>query len=418
MTTFDIKSLYTQVPVKEVINDILFTVYERKNKSIFQNSNITKTVLKNMLNLCSNAIFLFNNKVLQQTDGVAMGSPLAPLLANWFVCRQEEKILTNKNIKPKFYIRYVDDIFTIFESEMKCDNFFIKLNKIHPNLNYTIEKPKIGCLPFLDVSVQKIRTKLLTSVYRKTTNTNILINWKAKSPKNWKVGLIKCLLNRALSICNNYDYYEKEIKKLKEIFQLNGYPKYLVNKIIKEFEEQEEITSKNFKRKTIINKKQNDLEISYFKIPYFGKSSYKFKSIIKKEFENYDVIVKPVFTSTKLIKYFSLKERCSKLFSCNIVYKFTCPENKDITYIGESKRQFFKRIEEHKFTDKNSIVHNHIQNCYGCKNYPNLNNQFKIIKICQQEEILSLEAMLIHKELPQLNIQTEFLGKGAQLTIY
>ena len=52
------------------------------------------------------------------------------------------------------------------------------------------------------------------------------------------------------------------------------------------------------------------------------------------------------------------------------------------------------------------------------KNYPNLNNQFKIIKICQQEEILSLETMLIHKELPQLNIQTEFLGKGAQLTTY
>ena len=235
MATFDIKSLYTEVPVKEVINDILFTVYERKNKSIFQNSNITKTVLKNMLNLCSNAIFLFNNKVLQQTDGVAMGSPLAPLLANWFVCRQEEKILTNKNIKPKFYIRYVDDIFTIFESEMKCDNFFTKLNKIHPNLNYTIEKPKIGCLPFLDVSVQKIRTKLLTSVYRKTTNTNILINWNAKSPKNWKVGIIKCLLNRALSSCNNYNDYEKETKKLKEIFQLNGYPKYLVNKITEEF---------------------------------------------------------------------------------------------------------------------------------------------------------------------------------------
>ena len=82
MATFDIKSLYTQVPVKEVINDILVTVYERKNKSIFQNSNITKNVLKNMLNLFSNAVFLYNNKVLQQTNGMAMGAPLAPLLAN------------------------------------------------------------------------------------------------------------------------------------------------------------------------------------------------------------------------------------------------------------------------------------------------------------------------------------------------
>ena len=131
MTSFDIKSLYTQVPVKEVINDILNTVYERdNNKSIFQNSSITKTVLKNMLNLCSNAVFLYNNKVLQQTDGVAMGSPLAPLLANWFVCRQEEEILKIQNITPKFYIRYVDDIFTIFDSEMKCDNFYTEMNNI------------------------------------------------------------------------------------------------------------------------------------------------------------------------------------------------------------------------------------------------------------------------------------------------
>ena len=55
----------------------------------------------------------------------------------------------------------------------------------------------------------------------------------------------------------------------------------------------------------------------------------------------------------------------------------------DIPYIGESKRQFFKRNEEHKYNDKNIIVDNHIQNCYECKNCPNLNNSFKIIKICQ-----------------------------------
>ena len=235
MSSLDIKSLYTQVPIKEVIKDILITVYEKENKSIFQNSNITKTVLKNMLNLCSNAIFLYNNKVLQQTDGVAMGSPLAPLLANWFVCRQEEKVLSIQNITPKFYIRYVDDIFAIFDSERKCDNFYTKMNNVHPNLKYTIEKPKIGLLPFLDVKVQKIGTKLQTSVYRKSTNTNMLINWNAKAPKNWKVGLIKCLLNRAISICNNYDDYIKETIKLKEIFQINCYPKYLVNKIIREF---------------------------------------------------------------------------------------------------------------------------------------------------------------------------------------
>ena len=80
MASFVIKSLYTQVPVKEGINDILVTVYEIKKKSMFVNSNLTITVLKNMLNFCSNAIFLYYNKVLQQTDGVA--APLAPPLVN------------------------------------------------------------------------------------------------------------------------------------------------------------------------------------------------------------------------------------------------------------------------------------------------------------------------------------------------
>ena len=38
------------------------------------------------------------------------------------------------------------------------------------------------------------------------------------------------------------------------------------------------------------------------------------------------------------------------------------------------------------------------------------------MKICQQEKLLSLEVILIHKNLPKLNNQTDFLGKGAQLT--
>ena len=62
------------------------------------------------------------------------------------------------------------------------------------------------------MSVQKIGTELLTSVYRKTTNTNMFINWNAKSPKSWNVGLTKCVLNRALSIFNNYNDFGKETK--------------------------------------------------------------------------------------------------------------------------------------------------------------------------------------------------------------
>ena len=59
-------------------------VYVKNNSSIFARSKITKTVFKNLQRTCSHSIFIFNGEVYQQIDGLSVGSPLAPLLANWF----------------------------------------------------------------------------------------------------------------------------------------------------------------------------------------------------------------------------------------------------------------------------------------------------------------------------------------------
>ena len=44
----------------------------------------------------------------EQVEGVAMGSPLGPLMANAFMCNIEEQLET-ENKMPAFYKRYVDD---------------------------------------------------------------------------------------------------------------------------------------------------------------------------------------------------------------------------------------------------------------------------------------------------------------------
>ena len=75
------------------------------------------------------------------------------MFANWFVRKQEEGTLTIQSFSPKIYIRYVDDIFTIFYSQNKCDDFFEAVNNLHFNLKHSIEKTKNGSLPFLDVRI-------------------------------------------------------------------------------------------------------------------------------------------------------------------------------------------------------------------------------------------------------------------------
>ena len=100
--SLDIKSLYTHVPLKEVIEDILTTIYDTNIKSIFKETKITKNILRKILQLCSQSIFLYDEKVYKQIDGVAMGSPLAPILANWFVASKENYQLQTNSKRNLF----------------------------------------------------------------------------------------------------------------------------------------------------------------------------------------------------------------------------------------------------------------------------------------------------------------------------
>ena len=58
--------------------------------------------------------FLFNGLFYDLCDGVAMGSPLAPILANLFMGYQEEQwIGSYKDSQLLYYRRYVDDTLSI-----------------------------------------------------------------------------------------------------------------------------------------------------------------------------------------------------------------------------------------------------------------------------------------------------------------
>ena len=87
--------------------------------------------------------FLFNGKFYDQIDGVAMGSPLAPVLANLFMGHNEKLWLENfQGTPPSYYRRYVDDILSVFKNSFEAKEFFnyinyimeTEVNKIIPNL--------------------------------------------------------------------------------------------------------------------------------------------------------------------------------------------------------------------------------------------------------------------------------------------
>ena len=99
----------------ETIEIILENCY---NKPILGKS---KTSQRNIEELLIKCIMLapfkhMDGNTYDQTDGIAMGSPLGPTFANFYMCHIENLII-NKNNKVDAYTRYVDDILIAIDNE-------------------------------------------------------------------------------------------------------------------------------------------------------------------------------------------------------------------------------------------------------------------------------------------------------------
>ena len=124
LVSFDVVSLFTNVPLDFTINLILDKVY--REKAI--RTKLEREELKKLLEICTKEMhFSFNGAIYKQINGVAMGSPLGPILANIFVGYHEKSLLSINNNKPLAYYRYVNDVFAIFPSKSYVVDFFFTL---------------------------------------------------------------------------------------------------------------------------------------------------------------------------------------------------------------------------------------------------------------------------------------------------
>ena len=114
LVSYDVTSLFTNISLHETIGIAITLIFNHN-----PNLNITRKELKKLyLFATSQTHFIFNSKFYNQIDGVAMGSPLAPVLANIFTGFRESKWLHEYNLnKSKSYLRYIDNILAAFDNE-------------------------------------------------------------------------------------------------------------------------------------------------------------------------------------------------------------------------------------------------------------------------------------------------------------
>ena len=200
-----------------------------------------------------------------------MGSPFASVLANFFMGFYESKWLNEYNLnKSEFYLRYVDDILAAFEKEQDSLNFLNFLANKHPNIKFTIEKQVNHSIAFLDVFISGIDNQNLTlRTYHKSTYTGQLFNFKSFTLFSYKIGLIKCLIDRSLKICNNWNSLHNDIENIKSNIIKNAYPLFLINKLIQKY--------LNHTFSSNQNQLKDTSSVYYFKLPCIGNPSHHIK---------------------------------------------------------------------------------------------------------------------------------------------
>ena len=396
MISFDVCSLFTNIPLNETIDLAVDLILNKK-----PDLKISKRELRELFVFAtSKTNFIFQGVIYDQIDGIAMGSPLAPILANLFM-GYNESIWINQytHKKADFYKRYVDDIFACFDNEADALKFFDHLSNVHPKIKFTKECHQNGTIPFLDVLISNVNG-LKTSVYHKPTYTGLLTNFKSFVPHSYKTRLIHTLLDRTFKINSDSTGFQSDVKKLSNFLMRNLFPKRLIDKMFKRF-------SENKDKIDLSISLQNQKDIRYIKLPYIGEFSKIAKRKIRKlvgRFCNEKIQVNLVFDTCKIGSYFSTKDVVPKCFKSSVIYKFCCQECNSC-YVGRTHKHFITRLNEHLETDKLSSINKHLKKNNICK-IKNSQSSFSILDHAKTNYELALkEAMHIKWENPSLNEQ-------------
>ena len=147
LISFDVTSLFTNVPLDFTIDVILKRIYDENEV----NTNIPKQQMRDLLLLCTkNVHFSYNGDISTQADCVAMGSPLGPVLAGIFMVELERAIFPTLREHMSPWKRYVDDTISFIKEE-SIKHVLSKLNGYHDKIEFAYETENDSKLHFLDV---------------------------------------------------------------------------------------------------------------------------------------------------------------------------------------------------------------------------------------------------------------------------
>ena len=409
VASLDVESLFTNVPVDRTIQMILDRVYRSEETP---DLDIPEQDLKALLELCTkrSPFICPRGRMYQQIDGVAMGSPLGVLFANFFMGSIEEEVLAAE--RPSIYCRYIDDIF------LKINNIqdlhtLKETMKTASGLNFTYEEAIDGKISFLDVLVSMNPGTFHTSVYVKATNPGLCMNGNSECPQRYKNSTIAAYVRRAITHCSTWAGTHKELDRATQVLINNGYSNKEVEDVCRS------VLSKWYNKDTNTQGTTDDTIDIFYKSHFC--SAYKeeekaLKNIINRHVRTTDdsknvkivVYYKSKKSSSLLIRNQTAPKRKTSFSEDHVIYKYTCPigECGPQSYIGMTRTSLSRRLTMH--LQAGALKEHHTTNHDAPLTREIIERGTEVIdRDRDPRRLIILEAIHILKASPGLNTQRE-----------
>ena len=158
MVSFDVKSLFTSIPVEvacEAAEKRLGIEMGKEDSNFRASTGMEVDEIMRLLRLCLNCTyFQLDGEFYKQKRGTAMGSPVSVVVANLFMEEFEQEALKSFPHQVKVWKRYIDDTFVVLKTE-HVEGLYRHLNDQFQGVSFTVERESSGILPFLDVEVRR-----------------------------------------------------------------------------------------------------------------------------------------------------------------------------------------------------------------------------------------------------------------------
>ena len=259
LATLDVSSLYTNIPNDEGCEATYQALLKNRDLEI-NPSNLS--IIEMLSQVLTYNNFKFNGRHYLQIGGTAMGTKLAPSYANIFMSDFEDKHVYTYRLQPLLWLRYIDDVFCIWQhGKEELEDFIKHLNNVHRSIKFTGEK-SCTSINFLDTTVELRNKRLTTTLYVKPRDRNNYLPFDSAHPYHCKKGLPYGQFLRIRRICSLESDFQKHCVRKAALLRQKGYPLSLLTDAYKraKSKDQKELLRPNNKE----NKSGDKCEMSIF----------------------------------------------------------------------------------------------------------------------------------------------------------